>query len=109
MVTEDKKDFYIEYGDYSTEECDFIVADKEGLLELSKAIDEAIETGISTKNLDMFYGVICHEKDFFVQRENKKNGGTSLLGNFFGLLLMLLLSAIFISGISSVFSWFFKN
>jgi len=104
MKVEEKK-FHIDYGELSTENENFIVADKKGLYELKNAIDEAIETGKSTKKLDMFYGVICHEKEFFEKKEVYK---PTILQKTYGYLSGFLLVAIMFSGIYTILKWLFS-
>jgi hypothetical protein len=100
------KDFHIEYGDMGTEGEDCIVADKEGLIKLKSAIDEAIGSGVYFTDLDEFSGIICKKKDYF---QDKPAYETSLLGNFFSLLVGGFIFIIFMNGIFSVFSWFVDN
>jgi hypothetical protein len=98
------KDFHIEYGDMSTEGEDCIVADKEGLIKLKSAIDEAIESGVYFTDLDEFSGIICKKKDTF---KNKPVHKASLLEKLYGLFSGLLLITIFFSGIYTILNWIF--
>jgi len=99
----ESKNFHIEI-EYNDETC--IVADKEGLIKLKSAIDKAIESGIHFDDLDEFRGIVCKEKDFF---QDKPVYEPSLIGNFFSLLIGLLMFIIFISGVTSIFKWFLNN
>ncbi len=92
---------YACHGSQWPEHEDFLVGNKEGLVKLRNSISKAIEEGESNIDSGEFIGVRCLATEFF---ENQSNHG-SKWATIYSLFIVVVVIAIFIIGLVTVFSW----
>lgn len=89
-------------GDDWEEPDDFLIGDRESLLSLQAAIDEALKEGESTREAGGFLGVRCLPSDFFLKGPDRPSFWSQLMGWAVGISLMIM----FAVGMSTISAWF---
>ena len=73
---------------------DLLVGNRDGLLALKQAIDEALQSGESNTDIGEFLGVRCLEDQFF---DSQSRNSTSVSKSSFILISALLITAVIVA------------